>query len=737
MKRIFVILGATLTALTAWAGNGQPTLIGWNNLGMHCMDDDYTVFSILPPFNTIDAHLIDAQGRLVKDPNAYTVTYEGWADPDGSINTFATGKTNFWDYSAITYGAPLNPETGLFGAMMPGRGNPPRPMVFGTTQNWYEALGIPITPIDDAGHPNPYPMMRLKARNGSGQVVAETSIVLPVSGEMDCRACHASNSGTAARPAGGWVNDPNPKRDYRLNILKLHDEERGTSLLASAMGGAPVLCAACHKSEALPGSGKVGIPPLTESMHGFHAAVLSPANGLPLDSASNRSACYQCHPGSTTRCLRGAMGSAVASDGSMSMQCQSCHGTMSQVGANTRTGWLDEPTCQQCHTGSATSNSGQIRYTSALVGGTARAVSNLLFGTNPDTPAAGVSLYRFSKGHGGLQCAACHGSTHAEFPSSHRNDNIQSLNLQGHAGMLVECTACHATMTSGSATYKAGPHGMHPIGSSWAQNHADLARLVPNYADCKTCHGSDLRGTVLSRVQGDRTVSTEFGTRQFWRGYEVGCYDCHNGPTSSNPTAYAAPTVSNRTLAVQAGQPAKITLTASGVSSPKFRIVRQPAHGSVALTATTGVGQYFPEPGYDGPDTFTYAATDSLDYRDSSTAGVVSVTVGSGGATVDSDNDGLSNLVEYALGTSPDFFTDTGLSHPAVENTGGVPYLTLSGKRWQSPSDVTISFQVSSDLVSWSPAAMVISSGTLLKARDTQAATGGGSRFIRMQVSRP
>ena len=50
------------------AGSGQATLIGWNNLGMHCMDDDYSVFTILPPFNTVDAQLIDAAGKLVLTP---------------------------------------------------------------------------------------------------------------------------------------------------------------------------------------------------------------------------------------------------------------------------------------------------------------------------------------------------------------------------------------------------------------------------------------------------------------------------------------------------------------------------------------------------------------------------------------------------------------------------------------------------------------------------------------------
>ena len=41
---------------------------------MHCMDDDYSVFSILPPFNTVDAQLINAQGKLVTSAAGVTVT---------------------------------------------------------------------------------------------------------------------------------------------------------------------------------------------------------------------------------------------------------------------------------------------------------------------------------------------------------------------------------------------------------------------------------------------------------------------------------------------------------------------------------------------------------------------------------------------------------------------------------------------------------------------------------------
>jgi hypothetical protein len=122
------------------------------------------------------------------------------------------------------------------------------------------------------------------------------------------------------------------------------------------------------------------------------------------------------------------MGSAIAADGSMEMQCQSCHGNMSTVGTAfpARIGWFMEPNCQACHTGTATSNAGQIRYTSVFTdtNGTVRVPADRTFATTANTPPTpfNLSLYRFSMGHGGLQCSACHGSTHAEFPSSHAND---------------------------------------------------------------------------------------------------------------------------------------------------------------------------------------------------------------------------------------------------------------------------------------------------------------------------
>ncbi|MEI8243981.1 MAG: IPT/TIG domain-containing protein, partial [bacterium] len=505
--------------------------------------------------------------------------------------------------------------------------NAPVPGV-STPANWFRAEGIPITPYDDAGNKNPYPMMRLVARDAANKVIATSDIVLPVSDEMDCRACHGASTQSAAMPAAGWITDTNQVREYRLNILSLHDERefarhpalfaealsaRGmnpSGLLATAAGGSPILCAACHASEALGApsyistNGSGAVPPLTASIHAKHARVMDPVLQTTLNAAENRAACYRCHPGSTTRCLRGAMGGAVAADGSLAMQCQSCHGNMSQVGSPSRVGWFMEPNCQSCHSGTATSNSGQIRYLSVFdAGGSERVPADTTFATTPDTPVAGLSLYRFSVGHGGLQCSACHGSTHAEFPASHRNDNIRNIQLQGHAGVLVECTSCHVTMPE---TVNGGPHGMHPVGQNWVEVHGDAVENS-GLAACQACHGLDYRGTVLSRMQADRTLEIDgVGAQSFFRGATIGCYACHQGPDSEDMNTATAPAIRNVAAQTAVDVPVSLTLPVTLGAGITVRVISQPQNGTVGIS--NAVATYFPFEGFSGVDTFTFAA---------------------------------------------------------------------------------------------------------------------------------
>lgn len=738
MRTLFFFLALVATA-------SAQKLVGWNNLGMHCMDDDYSVFSILPPYNTLDAQLIDSSGKLVRNTAGYTVTFEAVADPDGSINSTSVGKSTFWDHSEALFGVALPADTGLTGKKMPGPDNEPQFLDFSGVMNWFEGLGIPITPTDDAGHTNPYPLVRLTAKNTAGTVLATTDIVLPVSGEMNCRACHSSSSGPAAQPAAGWVNDPHQSRDYRLNILRLHDEKHlGSSLYTGALAAAgytpdglyssvidhqkPVLCAACHASEALGTGGYPGTPPLTQAIHSLHSTVIASDTGLPLNHSANRSSCYQCHPGSQTKCLRGAMGAAIATDGSSSMQCQSCHGSMSQVGAADRTGWLDEPQCASCHTGTATQNAGQLRFDSVFDStGAVREPVNPVFASNPDTPAAGISLYRFSKGHGDLQCSACHGSTHAEFPALHRNDNLQNQKLQGHAGVLASCTACHNTMPR---TTSGGPHGMHSTDSNWAQDHADVVENS-GVASCRNCHGSNDRGTPLSRVFVDHSISTKFGTRTFTAGRQVSCYDCHNGPRESNATTRTAPVVSNGSLQVPAGGTGSINLTANG-SSRVFRILKQPAHGSVALSGS--LATYFPDAGFTGPDSFLFTASDSGGYMDAWAPAIISVNVGTTNSTLDRDGDQIPDVIEYALGLSPDFPTSAAARTPFFKSISGTQYMTLSIPRAPSPADSTPVIEYSSDLTNWVPGTLLSNTPFLLEARDPLPATHS-KRFVRIRAA--
>jgi hypothetical protein len=532
-----VVVQITVQAATTGGGGGTTsqsgyTLLAWNDLGMHCMDGDFSVFSILPPYNNLHAQLVSNSTTKVVTQGV-TVTYEAMADPDGSINSSSSNKTNFWQHVKDLFGAEPAADVGLTGNRTAS--TVPQQMALKATDNMFVAEGIPITPYDDAGKKNTYPLVKVVARDTAGRVLAQSRVVLPVSDEMSCASCHASGASADAMPTSGWAYQADSERDYKMNVLRLHDDKQAgkaaytsalqakgystAGLMATVNQGKPILCAACHASNALPGTGVVGVKPLTEAIHSHHAMVKDAKTGVLLDSITNRSACYQCHPGSETKCLRGAMGNTVDAQGKATMDCQSCHGTMSNVGRAGRVGWLEQPNCQACH------HDG-VRETAAVSKtGILRVWLDTRFATNPNMPQSGFSLFRFSKGHGGLQCEACHGATHAEYPSSHRNDNLLAQDIQGHAGTISECTACHKTVPN---TATGGPHGMHTVGSAWIGSHGNSAER--GATACAYCHGADYRGGALSTVKVARSFNAEGKTVSYAPGQKVGCYDCHNGP---------------------------------------------------------------------------------------------------------------------------------------------------------------------------------------------------------------
>jgi hypothetical protein len=523
-------------------------VLGANDLGMHCVDRSYSVFSILPPFNIVATQVVALQstGRpVLLDQTQVDVRFSAVPDALGSVNSTSLGKSDFWQYALPLYGLTLAPGEGLLGMWMPADA----PTLAGRTMQWdtvrglFLAPGIPIFPTDDQGRPAFYPLLRFGAYDKAGALLGATDIVLPVSDETSCQNCHAT--GQVAAPTGvlTWSTDPDLESQARRNVLTLHNARIGTNLQP------PVLCASCHYSTALdlagvggPSGTQVGKPTSSAVMHAFHAGKMGALNDAPVPvggavPAATAQSCYQCHPGAVTQCLRGAMTSKVT--------CQNCHGAMSAVGGQSpllaggsldgtndgqpRRPWIDLPRCESCHAGDAMVKTvvasppplapDGIRFNEAFRAGDPSAspilASNTRFAAEPG------KLFRRSKGHGGLQCEACHGSTHAIW-AANANDNVEAISLQGHAGTISECSTCHLSPPTNGL---GGPHGMHPVGAAWVSAHQGQAGS--QLASCRACHGADDRGTVLSRMFMTRTV----GGRTLAAGTSVGCYTCHNGPS--------------------------------------------------------------------------------------------------------------------------------------------------------------------------------------------------------------
>ncbi len=485
------------------------------------------MFSILPPYNIVRAQLVKMGEPPQQITSGVTITYEATTDPSGSINTISSTKTNFWSYVQTLFLTSPPPDIGITGNSV--QNLTPHPLAYDSTNQYWTADGIPTVPYDDYGNLNPYGMAKIVARDAQGNVLATASIVLSVSDEISCSKCHASKSDHYAKPKSGWENNPDPAKDVKLNILKKHDDrfkiarylaglnKRGyayqASLYETAKSGTTVLCAACHSTNALGTRGFPTILPLTSAMHTLHGPQINLADGMTLDNETDpQKSCYLCHPGVQTKCQRGAMNQTP---------CQQCHGNLTQVGQPTRRGWIDLPACQMCHTNS-------LRYATTFDSpGHWRVSTDPTFATNKDKPVPGAQLYRYSSGHGQLYCSGRHGSPHAEFPTLEINDNLYSQNLQGHTGKIAECTVCHTQLPVDLTN---GPHGVHTVGQSWVNSHPNFVHKGGS-AQCTYCHGSDYRGSFLSKTSMARSFRTDDGGHKNYNsGDQVSCYDCHNGP---------------------------------------------------------------------------------------------------------------------------------------------------------------------------------------------------------------
>jgi hypothetical protein len=71
---------------------------------------------------------------------------------------------------------------------------------------------------------------------------------------------------------------------------------------------------------------------------------------------------------------------------------------------------------------------------------------------------------------------------------------------------------------------------MHTVGQDWVTGHHDYVERV-GLAACAYCHGSNFRGSFLSKTTMARSFDAgDYGQKNYKAGDQVTCYDCHNGP---------------------------------------------------------------------------------------------------------------------------------------------------------------------------------------------------------------
>ena len=85
------ILAVSIMALSSSGAASKAekyVIVAWNNLGMHCYDRDFSVFAILPPFNTLFAQVIKVGDPPQIITDGITVNY-GFPENTYSADEFA------------------------------------------------------------------------------------------------------------------------------------------------------------------------------------------------------------------------------------------------------------------------------------------------------------------------------------------------------------------------------------------------------------------------------------------------------------------------------------------------------------------------------------------------------------------------------------------------------------------------------------------------------------------------
>ncbi len=403
-------------------------LLAWSDMGMRSMTDSSNSWMMLPPGVTLNATLIhrgETPEVVTQDVSLEYSVAADFADPSAQVD--------FWQNTEQLYGEKIPRNTGLSGSKLSG--------VMEAEESGFTADLLPIVPYTAGGRYLPYPMVSVTAKDEQGNILAATTVVVPVAAELGCRSCHA----------GPWRKDGRAgiSKQTAENVLTAHDRLSGTNLSNRAAAGQPVLCQQCHSDSSVGQPGNAQQLNMSAAIHGFHANFLT---------GQGAAACTTCHPASddgSTRAFRGM-------HHSLEMDCTNCHGNLADhalallkaeqkqgkqradilinrlqptavdnlADINGRTPWINEPDCLNCHQDFQPPE------------------EDTTF--NQWTAGAEELFKNRTDESGSLRCAGCHNSAHAIYPAINPYnaslDVLQPMQYQGTPlpiGSNHGCRVCH------------------------------------------------------------------------------------------------------------------------------------------------------------------------------------------------------------------------------------------------------------------------------------------------------
>jgi subtilisin-like proprotein convertase family protein len=242
-----------------------------------------------------------------------------------------------------------------------------------------------------------------------------------------------------------------------------------------------------------------------------------------------------------------------------------------------------------------------------------------------------------------------------------------------------------------------------------------------------------------------------------------------NITTASVVCATGAPVFTNTPppSPVIVGTPYSFAFTAGGNPAPAFSLtggqlppgLSLSSDGKLSGTATSGGGGAYPSISVTASNGIAPNAVQTFSLTTATRASNYIASFGLTGTnavlTFDYDKDGLTNLMEYALGLDPTVADLSGLPLVTLKNYSGTKYLSMTFHRSSLATDLVYTVQASADLVSWNDLAtsafgglttgvgFVGESGSppdyTVEVRDIVPFDQNNvtTRFLRLQISSP